>query len=83
MVVDLWLRRAATTSTRRRRPAAGRRSDRSPADKPGWLAKAPPDIRREKVARIREALDAGRYDLDARLQDMLGELAAGLAAANL
>ena len=83
MVVDLWQRRAATTSTRRRRPATGRRSDRSPADVPGRLAKAPPDIRREKVARIREALDAGRYDLDARLQDMLGELAAGLAAANL
>ena len=82
MVADLWLKRAAATSTRRR-PAPGRRSDRSRADVPGCQAKALADIRREKVTRIREALDAGRYDLDARLQDMLGELAAGLAAANL
>jgi anti-sigma28 factor (negative regulator of flagellin synthesis) len=50
---------------------------------PGRPARTLPEVRREKVARIREALDAGRYDLDARLQDMLGELAAGLAAANL
>ena len=83
MVVDLWLRRAATTSTRRRRPVSVSRSDRLLADMPGRPARTLPEVRREKVARIREALDAGRYDLDARLQDMLGELAAGLAAANL
>ncbi len=80
MAVDLWLRRAATTSTRRRRPAAGRRSDRAPADMPGRPAKDPPDIRQEKVAQIRQALDAGCYDLDARLHEMLNDLAAGLAA---
>jgi len=83
MVVDLWLRRRTATSTRRR-PAAARRADRPLADMPGWLAKAKalPDIRREKVARIRQALDAGCYDLEARLQDMLGNLSEDLVACN-
>jgi hypothetical protein len=51
---------------------------------PRWLAraKALPDIRWEKVARVRQALDAGGYDLDARLQDMLGHLSEDLAACN-
>jgi hypothetical protein len=83
MVEDLRLRRRTVTSTRRRRPASGSRSDRSPADTPDRPAKALPDIRRQKVTRIREALDAGCYDADARLQDMLGELSTRLAAANL
>jgi len=83
MVVDLWLRRRTATSTRRR-PAVVRQADRSLADMPRWLAraKALPDIRWEKVARVRQALDAGGYDLDARLQDMLGHLSEDLAACN-
>jgi hypothetical protein len=49
---------------------------------PRWLAKAKalPDVRWEKVARIRQALDADCYDLEARLQDMLGNLSEDLAS---
>jgi len=83
MAVDLWLRRRTATSTRRR-PAAARRTARSLADMPRLLAraKALPDIRWEKVAQIRQALDAGCYELEDRLQAILGNLSAALAARN-
>ncbi|HSW45093.1 MAG TPA: flagellar biosynthesis anti-sigma factor FlgM [Phycisphaerae bacterium] len=48
---------------------------------PDWVeaAKALPDVRWDKVARIREALDAGSYDVDARLNDLLADLPDELA----
>ncbi len=57
------------------------RRDRAVAELPTWVEKARdlPDIRWDKVARIREALQAGDYDVDTRLQDLVIDLPDELA----
>lgn len=81
MSLDLLLRRRAVATTRRRGPVGPRSSRRTVAEMPDWVeaAKALPDVRWDKVARIREALDAGSYDVDARLNDLLADLPDELA----
>jgi len=81
MSIDLLLTRRAAVSTRRRKPAVTVRRDRTAAEMPDWLEKAKtlPDIRWDKVARIREALHADRYDMEARLHDLLADLPDELA----
>ena len=76
MSIDLLLTQRAAVSARRRKPATTARRDRTAAEMPDWLekAKALPDVRWDKVARIREALHAGRYDAEARLNDLLADL---------
>lgn len=81
MSIEFLLSRRAAASTRRLKPASTGRRERVPAEMQGWLEKsmALPDIRWEKVARIREALQAGQYDVDVRLSDMLADLPGTLA----
>jgi hypothetical protein len=76
MSIDLLLTRRAAVSTRRRKPTATVRRDRAAAEMPDWLdkARALPDIRWDKVARIREALHGDRYNMEARLHDLLADL---------
>ena len=71
-----------TTTTTRRRPGTRQQMGRQLADLPRWLekVKALPDIRWEKVAAIRAALESGQYDADARIEDLLERFPAELAA---
>jgi hypothetical protein len=75
------LRKRARVSARRRPPAGLQRRDRVLADMPVWLEKAEalPDLRMDKVLRIREAIRAGQYDDVARMEDLLADLPDELA----
>lgn len=81
MSIDLLRHQRAVASTRRRKPTIATPRDRAPAEMPAWVQKAKnlPDIRWDKVARVREALRAGHYDVDTRLQDLMLDLPDELA----
>ncbi len=82
MPIDLLRSQRTAVSLGRKKPTRTSRRDRAPAELPDWLEKAKnlPDIRWDKVARIREALQTGRYDVEARLHDLLADLPDELAA---
>jgi anti-sigma28 factor (negative regulator of flagellin synthesis) len=84
MSIDYLLSRRAAASTRRIKPASSVRREHVPAEMDGWVekAKALPDIRWDKVAQLREALQAGQYDVDVRLNDMLADLPGEFALLN-
>jgi len=67
------MRKRAHVSARRRPPGRVYLRDRVLAEMPVWLekAKALPDLRLEKVLKIRRAIRAGRYDDVARMYDLL------------
>jgi len=75
MSTNVLSRRRELTSATRRRPAAHGPEQKLP-DLQSWVekTKALPDLRWERIQALREALAAGEYDVDSRLNGLLDRL---------
>jgi len=76
MLKLFWAEERARASAKRRRPPVYEFPQQKPADHKQWVEKVKqlPDVRQDKVMAIREALEADRYDVDSRLNELFDRL---------
>ena len=76
------LTRQRSRTTRTRLPPVAAPPDREVPELQRWVeeVKGLRDLRWEKVQAVRDALAAGKYDLDARAEELIGRLSEELPA---